>query len=211
MADIKIARRVLGALGTNCYFVWNTDNKECIIFDPAAQADVIYNFVQENGLKVVAVYLTHGHFDHILAADAVREKYGVKINILDEDMSLAMNAQENLSEAFSYSYVLKADGVVSDGQVITVSGMTFRVIHTPGHTKGSCCYYFEEAGILISGDTLFNGSVGRTDFPTGSTSSLYRSIKDKLLILPDDTLVYPGHGDETTIGESKKFFAGYGY
>ena len=96
---------------------------------------------------------------------------------------------------------------VNDGEKITLAGMTFEVIATPGHTEGGCCYYFEEAGILVCGDTLFLESVGRTDFPTGSMGTLVRSIKEKLFILPDETVAYPGHGDSTTIGHEKKYNA----
>ena len=100
---------------------------------------------------------------------------------------------------------MKANTLLKDGEEVTIEGMTFKLIATPGHTQGSCCYYFEEANMLISGDTLFEESVGRTDLPTGSMSTLVRSVKDKLFELPDDVVVYPGHGDSTTIGHEKKY------
>ncbi len=109
----------------------------------------------------------------------------------------------NISEMAGRACTLKANEFLKDGQEMTIEGMTFRVILTPGHTSGSCCYYFEEEHILVSGDTLFQESVGRTDFPTGSYSELIRSIKEKLFVLPDDVRVYPGHGESTSIGYEK--------
>jgi glyoxylase-like metal-dependent hydrolase (beta-lactamase superfamily II) len=111
----------------------------------------------------------------------------------------------NVSKAMKRPCSLEADVYLKDGETMDIAGMHFRVITTPGHTAGSCCYYFEEAGFLLCGDTLFLESVGRTDFPTGSMSDLVRSAKEKLFLLPDDTKVYPGHGDATTIGHEKKY------
>ena len=109
----------------------------------------------------------------------------------------------NVSEMAGRACTVKANEFFADGQEMTIEGMTFRVILTPGHTAGSCCYYFEEDGILVSGDTLFQESVGRTDFPTGSFSEIVRSIKEKLFVLPDEVKVYPGHGETTTVGYEK--------
>ncbi len=120
------------------------------------------------------------------------------------ERELLKNAGMNVSRQAGRACETYADVYVEDGEEITLAGMTCRVIATPGHTGGGCCYYFQEAGILVSGDTLFAGSVGRTDFPTGSMGTLVRSIKEKLFVLPEDTRVYPGHGESTTIGDEKK-------
>jgi glyoxylase-like metal-dependent hydrolase (beta-lactamase superfamily II) len=211
MAELIVNRRTLGELGTNCYFLSNSETKETLIVDPADNMPAIMTQIQTKGYKPAAVLLTHGHFDHILAADELRRKYNIKIYIMEEDRSLAADSYENLSARFIGPYLLKTDVDMKDGDVYDFNGFSFRVIHTPGHTKGSCCFYFEKEHILISGDTLFRFSVGRTDFPTGDTSMLYRSIAEKLLVLPKETIVYPGHGDETDIAEAKEFFAQYGY
>lgn len=215
MAEIKIGRMVLGICQTNCYFLYRTGTADAIVVDPADNGDKIANALERNGFRVAGILITHGHFDHILGCDALKaaaneaaEKAGedaVKVYACETERELLNDARLNLSKGMSGAYTLDADVYVKDGEEITIAGMTCKVIETPGHTVGGCCYYFEEAGILISGDTLFQESVGRTDFPTGSMSTLVRSIKDKLFVLPDETQVYPGHGDSTTIKLEKRY------
>ena len=215
MAEMKIGRMVLGVCQTNCYFLYRTGAPDAIVVDPADHGDKIADALERNGFRVAGILITHGHFDHILGCDALKavaneiaEKNGtepVKIYACEAEEELMKDARLNLSGGMSGPYTLEADVYVKDGEEITIAGMTCKVIATPGHTVGGCCYYFEDAGILISGDTLFQESVGRTDFPTGSMSTLVRSIKEKLFVLPEDTLVYPGHGDSTTIGSEKKY------
>lgn len=203
MASIKVDYKVLGMVSTNCYFVCNEDSKEVLIIDPADQDLTIERYVEEHGYVPKAILLTHGHFDHILAADKVAKHYGIKIYAYQDELDLMSEPDLNLSTSFMGPFVVEADVALQDGQKITLAGLDITVIHTPGHTKGSCCYYFAGEGILISGDTLFFESVGRSDFPTGSTGVLLQSIKEKLFVLPDDTKVYPGHGSDTTIGYEK--------
>jgi glyoxylase-like metal-dependent hydrolase (beta-lactamase superfamily II) len=215
MAEIKIGRVVLGMLQTNCYFLYREGTADAIVVDPADDGAWLADGLERNGLRVAGILLTHGHFDHTYggealknAANEVAEKCGaesVKIYVCEAEKELMENPRLNLSAQMVGDYSLKADVYVKDGEEITIAGMTCKVIATPGHTVGGCCYYFEEAGFLISGDTLFQESVGRTDFPTGSMSTLVRSIKEKLFVLPDKTQVYPGHGDSTTIGAEKKY------
>lgn len=205
MADIKIGRMVLGAVGTNCYFVYRDGNKEVIVFDPADRGDYIYNTLNERGFNVSAIYLTHAHFDHIWGANKLAELSGAKIYALEPERVLCEDATVNYSAQVGRAYTVKVDDYISDNDEISVSDISFKVIATPGHTVGSCCYYIENAGFLISGDTLFQESVGRTDLPTGSGAEIVRSINDKLMVLPEDTKVYPGHGDSTTIGHEKKY------
>lgn len=211
MAELIVDCRTLGELGTNCYFLSNDETKETIIVDPADNVPAITTRINTKGYIPKAVLLTHGHFDHMLAANELREKYGIKIYVMEDDMEVAADSYLNLSARFIGAYALKADIGLKDGEVLNFNGFDFKVIHTPGHTKGSCCYYFEGQSVLVSGDTLFNCSVGRTDWPTGSTAQIYRSIMDRLMVLPDDTKVYPGHGNDTTIGFERAFFAQYGY
>lgn len=200
---IKVDSTILGMVSTNCYFVVNVDTKDTIIIDPADNYNAIKARIEANGYIPKAIFLTHGHFDHILAANEIKNKYGILIYSYKEEKDLAADPDNNLSTSFMGPFTLDIDVLLNDGEKINVGGMNCTVIHTPGHTCGSCCYYFEEDKVLISGDTLFYESVGRTDFPTGSTSTLVSSIKNKLFVLPDDVEVYPGHGSSTSIGYEK--------
>ena len=152
-----------------------------------------------------AILLTHGHFDHIWGVEEIRELSGAKVYAYEKEKELCEDASLNVSKGAGRACVVKADQYVKDGGEITEAGITCRLLATPGHTSGSCCYYFEADKILISGDTLFQESVGRTDLPTGSMGTLVRSVKDKLFPLPDEVKVYPGHGEATTIGHEKKY------
>ncbi len=213
MSEIKIGKMVLGVCQTNCYFLYRDGEQECIVIDPADQGASIYNALRKNGFRVAAILLTHGHFDHIWGLDALRDAVNaaaeadgaeyVKTYAYEAEKELLRDARKNVSEQAGRACVTSADVYVKDGQEISAAGMSCKVIATPGHTVGGCCYYFEEAGFLVAGDTLFAESVGRTDFPTGSMSTLVRSIRDRLFVLPDDTKVYPGHGADTTIGHEK--------
>lgn len=203
MASVSVDYKVLGMVSTNCYFICNAETKETVIIDPADNYTAIVQRVEEKGYLPKAVFLTHGHFDHILAAKEVCNHYGIKSYSFVDEAEIAANSSLNLSSSFMGPFMLEVDEKVSDCEHIKVAGMDFKVIHTPGHTKGSCCYYLEEEKILISGDTLFCESVGRSDFPTGNGSTLSASIKNKLFVLPDDVSVFPGHGDSTTIAHEK--------
>lgn len=203
---MKIECMVLGAVATNCYFVINEETKETIVIDPADRADVILKKATEEGLTLKAVFLTHGHGDHIMAVPELREKTGIPVYACRAEEELLADPGQNLSTGlFGKPLSLKADVLTEDGQELTAAGMKFRVLSTPGHTPGGCCYYSEEEGVLFSGDTLFCGSVGRTDFPGGSMGTLVRSISEKLMPLPDETKVYPGHQEETAIGDERRW------
>ncbi len=205
MGKIKIGRMVLGMCQTNCYFLYREDSKECIFVDPADQGANIYKALTQNGFHVAGILLTHGHFDHIWGTKELRELSGAKLYASEGERELLNDARKNVSSQVSRPYTVDADVYVKDGEEITIADMTFQVIATPGHTGGGCCYYFKKAGFLVSGDTLFQESVGRTDLPTGSMGTLIRSIREKLFVLPEETLVYPGHGDSTTIGHEKRY------
>lgn len=205
MADLKIGRLTMGICQTNCYFVYKEGSSEVIFFDPADQGEYIYNSLKERGFTVAGILLTHGHFDHIWGTNELRSLSGARIYAYEAEKALCEDAQTNVSDQVGRPYTVVPDVYLKDGEEVTIAGITCKLISTPGHTVGSCCYYFEDAKMLISGDTLFQESVGRTDFPTGSQSAIVRSIKEKLFVLPDDVKVYPGHGDVTSIGAEKQY------
>ena len=202
--SLSICTVVLGQVNTNCYFIWNTETKEGIVIDPADDAEYIIQMVQKEQVTLKGIYLTHAHFDHMLAASSVAGAYRAPVYCLAQEREVAESTRLNLSDYFGCTYALTPDGVLQDGETMQVIGMQMQVLHTPGHTKGSGCYYFAEKGILFSGDTLFLESVGRTDFPTGNSAVLAQSIKEKLYVLPEEVKVYPGHGSATSIGYEKK-------
>ena len=202
---MKIEKFVLGSMGTNCYLVINEETKELVIVDPATCPDYVVGHVKSNGYVPQAIFLTHAHFDHVMGIDGWVKEFGIPVYLHEEEKKILGDPELNLSGLFGTSYSYGGVQCLKDGQEITIAGLTFKVIHTPGHTCGGCCYYCEEEGVLISGDTLFYQSVGRSDFPTGSMGTLVRSIKEKLFCLPDDVMVYPGHNDATCIGDEKKY------
>lgn len=202
---MKIGRIVMGVCQTNCYFLYEEGKKEVIFVDPADRGEMIYQKLTEAGFSVAGIILTHGHFDHILGAEKLRQLSGAKIYALEDEKKVCEDAHLNLSGQFGKEVTIQADEYVKDQAEITIAGMTAKVFATPGHTCGSCCYYFEAEKLLISGDTLFQESVGRTDFATGSYSQIVRSIRERLMPLPDEVKVYPGHGDETSIGHERQY------
>ncbi len=205
MSDIKIGRITLGVCATNCYFLYREGGKDVVFVDPGDRGEDIYEALRAKGLHVAAILLTHGHFDHIWGAEKLRELSGAKIYALEAEKVVCQDPYVNVSAQAGRKATILPDEWLADGQELSMAGILLRVIATPGHTVGSCCYYVPEAGFLIAGDTLFAASVGRTDFPTGSMGKLIRSIKEKLFVLPKETKVYPGHGEETTIGAEQQY------
>ena len=202
---MQVKKRVLGMVGTNVYLIVHTDTKEAILIDPADAADRIKADIEALGVRLAGILLTHGHFDHIWGLAELRERSGAKVYAYAGEKALCGDARLNVSAGAGRACTADVDVYGNDGDEITIAGITCRLIATPGHTEGSCCYYFPDGGFLISGDTLFAESVGRTDLPTGEMGALVRSVKEKLFVLPDETRVYPGHGEATEIGYEKKY------
>lgn len=200
---MKIEIFVTGIISTNCYAVVNEDTKEAVLIDPAAYPKKLKNYLQDNGLQVKGILLTHGHFDHIMGIDAILEDFKVPVYVHEEEKELIADPILNESRTYTKGYAYDKAEFVRDGQTLNLIGYEFKVIHTPGHTSGGASYYVESEHVVFSGDTLFHGSVGRTDFKTSSMSDLIRSIREKLFLLPDETIVYPGHMEATTIGTEK--------
>ena len=203
---MKIDRLVLGAYQTNCYILRSSAAaKACLIVDTGLQDGELIDFLRRHKLNPTAVVLTHGHADHITGIPALRENYpDIKVYIHKLDAQMLTNQQHNLSALAGVQFSTDpADLTLEDGDVIEQAGINLKVFHTPGHTPGGICLYSKDEQIVFSGDTLFAGSVGRTDFPGGDMAQLIKGIRAKLCILPDETVVYPGHGPATTIAEEK--------
>lgn len=205
MANSQIEWMVLGMVSTNTYLVKNQDTGELLIIDPADAAGKIQEKIGQMEGRPAAILLTHGHFDHMLAADALRSAYDIPVYACIQEKDLLKNARYNLSASWASPHVMEADRYLADGETFREAGFEIRLLHTPGHTEGSCCYYLPEEAVLFSGDTLFAGSVGRTDFPTSSGADMRKSLQRLLSELPADTRVCPGHGEETTIAYEKRY------
>ena len=205
MSKMKINHYVVGMVQTNCYIVINEESKECFIIDPGASGKQLADKIKQDNLIPVAVLLTHGHFDHAAAAEDLAEIFDIKVYAHEAEADTLQDPQKNVSWMVNCKESYKADVFFKDEEIITLAGFEIKVLHTPGHTEGGCCYYIAEEGIVFTGDTLFAQSVGRTDFPGGSMSQIVRSIQQKLMTLNEagnletDVMVYPGHNDPTTI------------
>lgn len=206
MGNIKIEKMVLGMVQTNTWFAINEETKELILIDPADDAKRIIRKIEADGLKLQAILLTHGHFDHIGAVDDLRAHFkGVQCYAGEKEEEVLENGSYNLSASWAAALSVCADRLLRDKETLNLAGFKIQVIETPGHTKGGVCYYLPEEGVLFSGDTLFRTSVGRTDFPTGSMSQIVCSVQYLTENLPGDTVVYPGHQETTTIAYEKRF------
>lgn len=192
----------VGMLQTNCYIAADENTKETAVIDPAAEFEKIKLYIESNNLKVKYILLTHGHGDHILAVNELREYSKAPVGIHEDDKE--MLGDSNLNYSFMYNskpVEEKCDFTLKDGDILRLGESELRIIHTPGHTMGSIGILFGKD--LMSGDTLFAEGIGRTDLPGGDYRSILESIKEKLFILPDETVVHPGHGPYTTIGNEK--------
>lgn len=203
---MKVQCYTLGSVQTHCYFLINEETKEALVVDPADHGESIAEKLDSQGLCLKGILLTHGHGDHIMAAAALRERYKAPLLAHEAEAELLADPQMNQSVyLFRKPVSLKADRLLKDGEMVGLAGLSLKALFTPGHTPGGCCYYAEEEKVLISGDTLFCASIGRTDFPGGSMKTLLSSINRRLMPLPDETKVYPGHAEMTTIGQERRY------
>lgn len=202
---IEVEKLVLGAVSTNVYLVFYEGN--CLIIDPSDEAERIIACIEERGAKPLAILLTHGHFDHIMAAPTLAKKYGIKIYAGEAERQLLSDTGLNLATRFlGENFTLEADEYVKGGDELELGGLKLEVLYTPGHTVGSISFYSEDLSdneafkkVAFTGDTLFAGSVGRVDLPTGNEETMRRTINEVIKKLPSDTVVFPGHGAATTI------------
>ena len=205
---MKIDSLVLGLYETNCYILRSSEQAEdCLIIDTGLDSGRLIDFILDKKLNPVALVLTHGHIDHIAAVVDLREKFpDIKVYIHKLDAEMLEEPLSNLSAMTGAAFVTEpADFTVQDQETIEQAGIKLHVLHTPGHTPGGISLYSVEEEVVFSGDALFADSVGRTDFPGSSMTQLVKAIKEKLLTLPDETKVYPGHGPQTTIAHEKAY------
>jgi len=196
---------VVGPFGSNCFVVASEKTKQGLIIDPGADAKTILSTVSDLKLVIPLILATHTHPDHIAALKAVKEATGAQFATHEDEANASFGAMSRIMTAMaggSFGQLPKPDRVLKDGDSVDVDDLHFVVLHTPGHSQGGISLYGH--GVVFSGDTLFNYGIGRTDFPGCSHTQLMQSIHSKLLTLPDDTIVYPGHGPETTIANEKR-------
>ncbi|GFO60458.1 MBL fold metallo-hydrolase [Geomonas silvestris] len=197
---------VVGPLGVNCLILGDKQSKEGVVVDPGADSDMVLAAVNRLGLKIKYLINTHGHFDHVGGNRQVKEATGAEFLIHQSDLRLLEMAARS---AQNYGLVVEnsplPDRYLTDGMQLSYGKRTIEVLHTPGHTQGGCCLLLRNEGVVITGDTLFADSVGRTDLPGGSHEQLIRSINEKLMPLDDTTVVWPGHGPSSTIGQERRY------
>ncbi|UOY94011.1 MBL fold metallo-hydrolase [Ectobacillus sp. JY-23] len=195
----------LGPLQTNAYILHN-EQGQCIVFDPGSEGKRLITYLRKHHLHPLAILLTHAHFDHIGAVDEVRNAFSIPVYVHEAEQDWLADTTLNGSSYFGQGSITAkaADCVITEESTLQIGDFTFEVLETPGHSPGSVSYYCKEAGVVFSGDVLFQMSIGRTDLRGGSFHELVLSIEEKLFTLPDDTVVMCGHGPETTIGFEKE-------
>lgn len=201
---MNIKHYPLNEMGTNCYFVY--DDSKALIIDPSGEPEIIFEEINNLGVEVAGILLTHAHWDHIIALSEVKNKYNVDVYLGAEEKDWLENPEKNLSVrapinigeiSFDFTPIVLNEGPFN------IKDISFKVLKTPGHSPGSLSYLFDD--YIVSGDVLFERGIGRTDLPGSNHNDLHRSIQTKLFTLPDSLIVYPGHGDSTTIGEEKAY------
>ncbi len=201
---MKILQMEVGGLATNCYVPYNEDTMEGVVVDPGAEGKEIVAAIKEHGITVRAIFLTHGHNDHIGGLDELRQATGAKVYMCKEDAPKLINSRSVTEYGSGPKTFAPAEELFTDGEKLTVAGLNFEIATTPGHTKGGVCIIAPESKVVFCGDTIFAESIGRTDLPGGSYEELLTSIRTKLLTLDDDVRLLPGHGPATTVGWERR-------
>ena len=200
---MQIETIVVSPFETNCYLVWDEGDRKGVVIDPGDEDKKILERAKKKGVEIEAILLTHGHADHIAAVQPIKEKLKIPIYIGRGDEAMLESPSANVSAFFGFQITCPpADHILGDGDSLKIGSMTFSIIATPGHSPGGICYFAER--YLFCGDTLFNGSVGRTDLPGGNYQQLIDSIDRNILTLPDEIICYPGHGPFTSVGQERK-------
>ncbi len=200
---MKIIAMEVGYIATNCYLVINEETHHGVIVDPGGDAERIMGVAEKENVKIDAIFLTHGHGDHIMALSEVKECTGATVYISAEDADMLLDPVRNLTAFIGgKAGTTKADKFFNDGDEVEEAGIKFKIMATPGHTPGGICIMTGD--VVFCGDTVFAESIGRTDFPGGSYKQLLKSIKDKILTLNDDVKLLPGHGPATTVGWERR-------
>ncbi|MCE5259312.1 MAG: MBL fold metallo-hydrolase [Chloroflexi bacterium] len=202
---VKVLGLAVGSIAANCYLCWCPETAEAVIIDPGAEAQRILHKVDQHKLHVLTIMLTHFHFDHVMAAAEVHTATLAPVAIHRSDAAFLARQPESLQMLVGHKLPgIQADLLLEDSTSIRFGNESLTVMLTPGHSPGSICLYDEQSNVLLSGDTLFRQGIGRTDLPGGDSDTLVTSIRTRLFILPETTIVYPGHGPSTTIGAEKQ-------
>lgn len=202
---MKIVTFPIRPMQENSYFFYNENSLDGVVIDPGGDEARLVKFAEDNELTIRHILLTHGHYDHILAVETLRQAFGASVSAHQAEAPVLTDPRVNMSSQMTrVPIILEADNLLADGDIITFGQDALRLIHTPGHTPGSCCFYSEKEKVLFTGDTLFFESVGRTDFALGSQKELYHAIEQRLFVLPEDVWVYPGHGQASSIGHERR-------
>lgn len=211
---VRVHVMEVGPLAVSCYIVEHVSTRKAVVIDPGGDGEAILGEIGRLGLNVDKILLTHGHFDHVGAVGLLRKKSGAKIHIHPDDVERMKTARrQGLMFGLWIPDTPSPDVLVGEGDRVPFADREFRVSHTPGHTPGCVSYIMESEKMAFVGDLIFAGSIGRTDLPGGDYDALIRAVREKIFVLPDDTVLFPGHGPSTTVGGEKRsnpFFTGGG-
>jgi glyoxylase-like metal-dependent hydrolase (beta-lactamase superfamily II) len=202
-----IKRFIVSSFETNVYIVYDKSTKEGVVIDPSFFDKKVMDFIAEKQLKIKLILLTHGHFDHVTSAAAIKRELNAQICIHPADLAIMPVDKSGRAHQIGYSFeMFEPDIELKDDQRVSVGSLDFIILHTPGHSPGGVCFYSPKEKVLFSGDTIFKNGYGRTDLVGGSEEQLFKSIKEKIFTLPNEVKIFPGHGEETSVADEMAFF-----